>query len=128
MAEKPIETRTSRVWLSDAGILRGQIKNGAKEKLEDACANVQAASKIAGGRKVPVLIDMRGMKSVSSEARAHYGSEIPAAYSLAQALLVGSLISRVIGNFFLGINKPPFPIKMFTSESEALDWLEGFIK
>ena len=48
-----IETRTSKLWLEPDGILRGVLKPGAKEQLEDAKANVAAAAKIAedGGRE-----------------------------------------------------------------------------
>jgi hypothetical protein len=41
------------------------------------------------------------------------------------ALLVGSPVTRVIGNFFIGLNKPRWPVRLFRSESDALAWLGG---
>jgi hypothetical protein len=123
-----IETRTSRLWLGEDGILRGVIKPDAEETLADAEANVSAAAKIADGRKFPLFIDMTRMMSATREARSYYGGEEPAKYSLAQALLVGSAVSRIIGNFFIRLNRTSFPTRLFTSEAEALEWLKGFME
>ncbi|MDH5682649.1 MAG: hypothetical protein OEZ36_13750 [Spirochaetota bacterium] len=38
-----------------------------------------------------------------------------------------SPISRVIGNFFLGLNRPLFPVKLFTEKNEASKWLANKI-
>jgi hypothetical protein len=42
------------------------------------------------------------------------------------ALLVGSAVSKVLANFFMGLNKPKKPTRMFTSQDEAIHWLEGY--
>jgi hypothetical protein len=42
---------------------------------------------------------------------------------MAFAILIDSSVSRVVGNFFLGINKPAVPTKLFTNEKEAVKWL-----
>lgn len=43
----------------------------------------------------------------------------------ALALLVTSPISRLIGNFFMRLVNSPYPTRLFTSEQEALIWLEN---
>ena len=43
----------------------------------------------------------------------------------AMALLIKSPVSKVLGNIFLGINKPPYPTKLFTDKEEAIKWLKG---
>jgi hypothetical protein len=47
--------------------------------------------------------------------------------SQAVALLMGSPVSRVLGNLYLGLNKPPIPTRLFTSEEEAKVWLRSFL-
>jgi hypothetical protein len=42
------------------------------------------------------------------------------------AVLIKSPISRVVGNFFLGINKPAVPTRLFDNEADALEWLKKF--
>ncbi len=127
MASERIRTDTSEFWIDDDGILRAVSLAGV-ETLETAKANVAAASRLAAGRLIPVFIDLRNMKTISREARVHYAGEEAASHSLAQALLIESRISKVIGNFFIGLNKPPFPTRLFTSEAEAIEWLKRFMK
>jgi hypothetical protein len=36
-------------------------------------------------------------------------------------------VSRIIGNFYMGINKTAMPVKMFSNEKEAMAWLKTFL-
>lgn len=118
-----IETRTATLWMGDDGIIRAVYHDEVNETLEDAKENVAAAQKLAGDRKLPVMIDMSKLKRISREARAYYASEAPARYSTAQALIASSKVSSMIGNFVLGLQRYPMPLKLFTSEEKALRWL-----
>ena len=40
------------------------------------------------------------------------------------ALIGGSLMTRALGSFFLGISQTQMPLKMFASYAEARPWLE----
>ena len=46
--------------------------------------------------------------------------------TLAVALVIDSPLSRVLGNFFLGFNRPETPARLFTSVDEARAWLNTF--
>jgi hypothetical protein len=76
----------------------------------------------------PILIDTRRMKSLDWEARKYYASDERPRVGNAVALLVGSSVSMVIGNFWLTINKPPYPSLLFSSEKKALEWLRGYMQ
>jgi hypothetical protein len=123
-----IETRTARIWMGEDGILRGAFTDGADEKEEDAVANVATGAKIAGDRKIPVLVDLRSASFISQEARMVYAGREANRLALAAAIIVGSPLSRLIGNFFVGLNKPAFPTRLFTSEREAIAWLKGHMQ
>jgi hypothetical protein len=73
------------------------------------------------------VVDYRGIASQDRAARAWYASPNTGKHVCAVALLVGSPLSRIIGNFFMGLNKPPFPVRIFGDEAEALAWLTGFL-
>ena len=45
----------------------------------------------------------------------------------AVALVVDTPVSRVLGNFYLGLSKPHIPSRLFNDEAEALDWLKRFL-
>ena len=128
MAIEVIETRSQRIWMGEDGIMRFVALPVPEHTLDDAKENVEIAAKICKGKKVPGLVDIREVKSVSREARMHYAGDENAKVLSAVAILVDSPISRIIGNFFIGLNKAPFPCKLFSSESAAIEWLREFIK
>lgn len=95
--------------------------------VEDAKENVKAVHKLAGDRLVPVYVDMTEAAGATREARAYLASEEVAKVQCACALLVNSALSRMIGQFFLGLNKTKFPIRLFQDEHKAKEWLKTFL-
>ena len=122
-----VETQTCKIWLED-DIIHIVSLPGTEETLETAKENLAAVKKLVKNGKKPLLADMSQIKSVSREARECYSRKESEEFTSAMALIAKSAVSKVIGNFFLGLNKPPYPIKLFTSEKEAIDWLKEFIK
>ncbi len=41
----------------------------------------------------------------------------------AAAMVVGSRFGKVMGNFFLRVNRPPCPTRIFTSREDARAWI-----
>jgi hypothetical protein len=123
-----VELRSQIIWIDSDGILRTQVKPHVHLTLEDALEALERMRELSAGKKHPVLVDLTGCKGIDREARAYYAGEETAKLGLAAALLIGSPLARAIGNFFLGINKPVFPARLFTSEAEALTWLKGFLR
>ena len=69
----------------------------------------------AGAR--PFLMDISRVRSLSRDARNHFAHSdgVREIFSCV-ALVVGSPLSRAVGNFFIGLNKPGMPTRLFTSE------------
>jgi len=128
MENEVVTTRTGEFWLGEDGIIRGIISPTDEHNLADAKENGEAVVKVSEGKKVPLFIDMVSCKSITREARAHYARERVGEEVYAIALLIGSPVSRIIGNFFMGFNKPKHPVKLFNSETGAIEWLKGFIE
>ena len=63
--------------------------------------------------------------SATRDAREYYAGPENAKVVLAVALLVRSSIGRMMGNFFLGINKTVFPLRLFGEPEPAIEWLRG---
>lgn len=125
--ERVLETKTATVRACPDGIVRVVVKPGAELTLEDVREHFTSGAKYMGGGKSSVLVDTSKVKSVSRAAREFVSSPEAEAYIAAQAIVVGSPVSRLIGNFFLGLNRTSFPTKLFTSESEAVAWLKGLL-
>ncbi len=77
------------------------------------------------GVSYPSLFDVRAVKSISKEARdymANEGNDLVEA----SALLINSAVLRMMGNFYISVNKPQKPTQLFNAENKAIDWLNQF--
>ncbi|HEY6177021.1 MAG TPA: hypothetical protein VIX73_21340 [Kofleriaceae bacterium] len=114
--------------MGDDGIVRMTMQPGVYDlELTDAREVIQAVNSLSGGVRRPVLVDLREVRSMSRDCRKYFAGPETAAAEAAAALLVVSPIARAIGNFFMGLNKPLLPTRLFTSEADALTWLRGFV-
>ena len=59
----------------------------------------------------------------TSEARTYYSVSEYSKFRYADALVIESLATRLVTNFYLSIDKPPVPSKMFTAKEDAMTWL-----
>jgi hypothetical protein len=129
MSNSIIETRTTKMWLDDEGIIRIVTKPGiTKQTLSDAVENMEAVEKLRQGKKRPLFIDLRAAMSTDAEGRRYYSRGELAENFSAGAFIIESPLSRVIGSLFLGVSKPPFPVMLFNLPEKALDWLRGFLE
>ena len=119
MAKPPVFTTT----LDKRGFILSKVHPGSEIGLNEAKGNTQAVIDISGGANYPIFVDIREIKSISKEARDHFSMRGRKPNVTAIAMLVSSPLSRIIGNFFLGLNKPVVPTRMFTSETEAITWM-----
>ena len=110
-----------------SGIVKCCIHDDSFLELDDAKENLSVIKKFGNGKPIPVLVDIRESKGGSKESRAYFASEEAGKIQSACALLVSSPLSRLIGNFFIGLNKTKFPTKLFSNEEEAITWLKTFL-
>jgi len=123
-----IETKNSSLWLGDDGIIRARQKPLADNSLKDMIDFVTAFERLADGKPRPLLADIGGIKSITKEARKFVTGDDPVKMMLSAAIIVGSPVSRLIGNFFLGLNRPKIPVKLFDSEEKGVEWLKEQIE
>lgn len=116
-------TRTSAYHVRPDGIFVQTIVLADQQTLDDAKANTAAFAELADGRKRRLLVDMAVPYSTAPGVRAYYASEEAGRYIGALAMLTPSSSARVIGNFFLAINNPGYPCKMFGDLGDAVGWL-----
>lgn len=99
----------------------------AEVSLQDAVANSAAVSSFFKGKKYPLLVDARQVKYLDKEARKHFSTNGRETKITCFALMVKSPLSRVIGNFFMGLNKPEMAARLFDDEKKAILWLKSFL-
>jgi len=116
---------TARAWLRPDGILsvevgRAEHLNGAPFTQEDALAVHEILEQFVDKVSTLItLVDIRGIRRSTPQARRVH----PNAKTARLAILVGSPVSRMLGNAYLGINKLPCPTKLFTKTELAAEWL-----
>jgi hypothetical protein len=109
-------------FIADGYILT-KVKSGAEIGLNDAKENTEIVINLSKGKNFPILVDLREIKSISKEARDHFSMRGRKPHVTAIAMLVNSPVSRIVGNFFLGLNKPTVPTRLFNSQKEAVNWI-----
>lgn len=74
---------------------------------------------------MPRLVDIRLLKGASKEVRDYMGNDKTATGQISKAaILLGSAITKILGNIFIRFGKPPFETKLFTDRNKAIDWLK----
>ncbi len=111
-------------WMGEDGIARTKVKPDIDITLNHALENTEVVTSFFKDKRFPILIDSRGIKSMSREAREHFSTRGRDSKTNAFGIVIKSPLSRVVGNFFLGINKPAVPTRLFDNEHDAVEWLK----
>jgi hypothetical protein len=114
-----------RMWLRPDGIV--QIVWGPRTTalLEDATAALEGVSRLTGGRRKPLLVDMRDTGAQDRATRAEWTRRSD--LQSATALIVGTPLSRMVGNVFINMSRSPIPTRLFDDEASAVAWLKAFV-
>ncbi len=73
------------------------------------------------------LIDIRDMTFVDSKTRAYAAAQYRP-HVAGTAILIESRISSYFANIFLKFSQPKVPTRLFTSEPDAIKWLQEQIQ
>src|SRR6476660_4991673 len=121
------DTKTARIELNEQGVVRVRIYDGAEQSIADARENLATAVSATEGRRRPLLIDIRRAKPLDADARHHYsGQTLVDAFSALALLVEGSPFGKMFGNVYLRIAKPGVPTRLFSDETDAAEWLNGY--
>lgn len=122
-----IELTAFYTKMGDDGIAYTRVKQGAEITITEALENTQLVSSFYIDKEFPLLVDCRGIKSMSKEARDHFAVKDRSSAVNAFALVVSSPLSSIIGSFFMGLSNPRIPAKLFHKEEDAIKWLKKYL-
>lgn len=118
-----IEYSHSTISLTiDAHILI-QIKENQEIDLPEIEEINAAKNKLAQSKPYTVIFATPQIGNISIEAMRLSASKKVYHNAIAKAIIANSLSSRIIGNFFIKMIKPPAPTKLFKTIDEATVWL-----
>ncbi len=108
-------------------ILIYRVKQDITVDVEEIKEMISYVQEFMGETKHMALIDFGASVGSTTEGRKVYAeSRYLLEHRMADAFLVKSLSMRLIANFFIRVTKPKIPTRLFTSEAEAIKWLEGY--
>lgn len=110
--------------LDPRGFIVSRVSPLAEIELEHAKENTKKVNQLSGDHVYPILVDIRKIRSISKEARDHFAMKGRKPGVVAIAMVVSSPLSRIIGNFFLGLNQPTVPTRLFNDEEAAVAWIK----
>jgi hypothetical protein len=107
------------------GILVSYSKN-PKRTVENISANIELVRNITGNKKVPLLIYLCDSPVPDKETRKFSAGQLPDVYT-AMAMVSKPGLSKLIMNILFGLKKPPIPMKAFTDDRIAREWLLQYV-
>ncbi len=124
------ETSNSRYFVVEPHVLAALPNPASTDTKESAEENVafQNAHWKSVGHPGVVVVFFDNMTSQDAAARRVYQTGPEPDLMLGTALVGGSLLSRAMGSFFLGLTKPAIPVKMFRSLAEAKVWADELVR
>lgn len=119
------ETKKVRFFYGPDKILRTECFPRTVMTLSDGIESTRISAEILEYVPQPLLCDLTNVIRMTHDCRKHFASDEHAATFTKAALIVGNPVSRIIGNFFLGLNKPKKPTRIFNSIEDGINWLNS---
>ena len=118
-----IETEKIIFTLRPDNIVQIECKANTVMTLEEGKLSTRKIAELIQSNPLPLLCDLTNVVKMTHDCRNHFaGAEHAEVFSKC-ALIIKSPISRIIGNIFLGANKPLRPTRLFNDLDKGLDWL-----
>jgi hypothetical protein len=119
-AKQTFESEIATYWFED-GILISDSKS-VKRTVHNINSNVEFVKKITNNKKVPLLIYLKSSPMPDKATRKLSTEKIPEIYS-AMAMVSKGGLAKFIMNLLFKFQSPPIPMKSFSNDKDAKEWL-----
>lgn len=127
LLQNEIDTKKFKATMIEPGLIENYIKPGVNIDVSDAWEIKKSNLELTNGNSYAVLVVSGHLSSITKGAREVVASRQFVGKTIAKALLVESLGHRIVGNFYLTVNKPLITTRVFTDREVALHWLRSQI-
>lgn len=110
--------------LREDGIVQIECRPQTIMDIAEARLSTRRVQELIGKEPKPLLCDLTNVVKMSRECRNHFAGREHAQVFSRCALIINNPISKIIGNFFLGANKPLRPTRLFTNIDDGIKWLK----
>jgi len=119
------EGEIATYWFDDDGILISLSKS-PRRTVANITANIAWVRRITNNKKVPLLIYLSSSPVPDKETRKFATKELPNVYT-AMAMVSKPGLAKFIMNFLFNLKPPPIPMKNFSDDKEAQEWLKQYL-
>ncbi len=112
-------------YLGEEGILYSYSKS-PKRTIENITANIALVQRITGNKKVPLLIYLSNSPVPDKATREFSTAQLPNVYT-AMAMVSKPGLSQLIMNMLFRFKPPSIPMKSFSNDQEAREWLLQYV-
>lgn len=109
------------------GILYVQVSNKPEQTIEIAQKFISIVGEIVNYKKVPMLVKHDEFALPDKNIREFWAKKDSCPYTSAEAYIAITPAHKLISNFYMKIEKPGRPTKMFNNTTEAIKWLKNFL-
>ena len=120
-----VQLSHTKIELRDDGIIQFFHKDNFQFTMREIKEMEEIVLRITKGITHKSLIVAGAFSNVDLEVMKHLSSTEGALVSLADAFVIHSLSQKLLTNFYLKINKPVLPTKIFNKINEAEEWLQS---
>ncbi|MBN8696897.1 MAG: hypothetical protein J0L87_10215 [Bacteroidetes bacterium] len=127
--EKPnlIETKIAIISVEENGIGFQYFKDNTILDVPEQMENLEAIIKVTGNKPTPFVISAGKNVIITKEARDNALPLESLSPINASAIIVQNLAYRLIAEFFIKVQKPKNPYKIFTDKENAIEWCKQFV-
>jgi hypothetical protein len=112
-------------FLDDDGILYSYSKNPVRT-VKNITENIALVKQITGNKKVPLLIYLSNSPVPDKETRTFAAAQLPNVY-IAMAMVSKPGLAKFIMNILFKFKQPSIPMKSFSDDVEAREWLKQYL-
>ena len=123
---KTWESEIATYWFDDNGILVSLSKSVLRT-VQNISSNAKLIISITNNKPVPLLIYLAKSPIPDKETRKFSTEKLPEIYS-AMAMVSKPGLSQFIMKILFGLKTPPIPMKSFTNDVVAKEWLKQYLK
>ncbi len=111
-------------WFDDGVLI--SLSKSPRRTVENISGNVALVKEITNNKRIPLLIYLSNSPVPDKETRKFATEQLPIIYS-AMAMISKPGLAKFIMNILFSLKKPPIPMKSFSDNKEAKEWLRQYL-
>ena len=127
---KKIDFGSSIMWFDEDGVLYSKPKEGVPEpelSREEALKQMEEFKKILGYKKACMILETNSNSKPPKKEDRDFIADQLTQVAKAMGIISSSPLSRMVANLFFGLKPPSYPVKFFSNDKDAKEWIKQYL-